>query len=339
MQPGGVCFVLNERFSMDKKRYSYSAYGLNIMSDIELPDLVNSVTGCDVDISFKQFSKAEMDASLLGAVRFDRPGCVVRVAERITGYSWQGIADVLIRNGNEVIISTAPGVDDNDMAPFITGAILGNLLDQRGFLVLHGSAIATSGNGIAFLGEKGAGKSTFAAHMQKHGFPLITDDLIPVSFAEGGITTLPGFPRIRLWGDSLDSVGADPATSPKINKFVDKRSFHCGENFAIEPVTVDAIYVLTLDDDVSIELLKPSEAFIELTRNTYLNRYLHASGKHSDNFRGCEMIVRSVPIFRLRRPHDFDRLPEVASAVMDHIAQPQRHSSVRHARSSPGVLD
>jgi hypothetical protein len=243
----------------------------------------------------------------------------------------------LIRNGNEVIISTAPGVDDNDMAPFITGAILGNLLDQRGFLVLHGSAIATSGNGIAFLGEKGAGKSTFAAHMQKHGFPLITDDLIPVSFADGGITTLPGFPRIRLWGDSLDSVGADPATAPKINKFVDKRSFHCGENFAIEPVTVDAIYVLTLDDDVSIELLKPSEAFIELTRNTYLNRYLHASGKHSDNFRGCEMIVRSVPIFRLRRPHDFDRLPEVASAVMDHIAQPQRHSSVRHARSSLSV--
>ena len=303
---------------MAKKRYSYSAYGLNIRSDIALPELVNAQNGDDIDISFRKLADAEIEAALEGSVEFDRPGCRVRVSSSAIGYFWTGIATVLIRKGSEVVISTEPGIGDEDMAPFVTGAILGNLLDQRGFLVLHGSAITVGGKGVAFLGEKGAGKSTFAVHMQKRGYPLLTDDLIPVSFEDGDVRTLPGFPRIRLWNDSVGSVGLDPETLPRANRFVDKRSYQCTDNFSGDRVSIAAIYILTIDDEIAIEDLKPAEAFIELTRNTYLNRYLGATGRDQNHFRACEAVVRSVPMFRLRRPHDFRLLPEVSSTVIRH---------------------
>ena len=306
--------------SLSKDRYNYSAYGLNIKSDISLDELVGSDSGkaADVDISFRHLSDLYLDTVLNGAVTFEQPGCVVRVSANAICYSWHDIGTALIQNGNEVIISTGPDIDDVDMAPFITGAILGNLLDQRGLMVLHGSAVVVEGSAIAFLGEKGAGKSTLALHMQQRGYSLLTDDLVPIAFVGSEVQTIPGFPRIRLWTDAVRSVGLDPAAIPKINRFVDKRSYNCSEGFSDERVNLARIYILSEDSDIGVDQLEPSQAFIELARNTYLNRYLRATGKSAEHFRKCEAIVESVPIFRLRRPHDFSFLPEVFSAVIEH---------------------
>ena len=301
-----------------KRRFSYTAYGLNIKSDISLPELVKTELREDVDISFRQLSDVYLNDVLDGAIVFDRPGCVVRVSANTICYSWKDIGTALIRNGSEVVISTAPGINDFDMAPFITGAILGNLLDQRGLMVLHGSAIAVEGKAMAFLGEKGAGKSTFALHLQRCGYPLLTDDLVPVSIVGNEVQTIPGFPRIRLWTDSVRSACLDPTALPQINRFVDKRSYKCPEGFSSKRVSLGRIYILTEGTEIGIERLEPSQAFIELTRNTYLNRYLRATGKRAAHFRKCEAIVASVPIFRLRRPHDFSFLHKVSSAVIEH---------------------
>ena len=46
---------------------------------------------------------------------------------------------------------------------------------------------------------------------------------------------MPGFPRIRLWSDSVESIGMDPETLPQINSFFDKRSYKCFENFSDQP--------------------------------------------------------------------------------------------------------
>ena len=206
------------------------------------------------------------------------------------------------------------------MAPFITGAILGNLLDQRGLMVLHGSAIAVEGKALVFLGEKGAGKSTLALQMQKLGYSLLTDDLVPIAFVDNQVQTMPGFPQIRLRIDSVRSAGLDPEALPKINSFVDKRSYRCAEGFSSERVNLGRIYILSEDSELGIDLIEPSKAFIEVTRNTYLNRYLHATGKDAEHFRKCENVVTKVPVFRLRRPLDFRALPDVAAAVIEHLS-------------------
>lgn len=301
-----------------KIRYNYSAYGLNIRSDVGLPELVESDVGNDVDISFRHLSDHYLNTLLDGAATFERPGCVVRVRADAMCYSWNGLGTALIRNGNEVVIDAAAGIDHLDLAPFITGAILGNLLEQRGLFVLHGSAVVIEGRAVAFLGEKGAGKSTLALHLQKRGHPLLTDDLLPILFVGDEVQTIPGFPRIKIWSDTVASMGFDPGKLPRVNKFIDKRSYRCSEGFSSERINVGRIYILTDDSEIEIDQLEPSKAFIELTRNTYLNRYMHATGKSAEHFRSCETLATSVPIFLLRRPRDFKSLPEVTSAVVEH---------------------
>lgn len=298
-----------------KQSYMYSAYGLNFTSQIRLSELLSSKTGEDVRIELRKLDKTFIDEEMKGSVTFERVNCIVRISADKTLYEWEGIGKALIRNGCEVLIEPKIGIKDTDLAPFITGAILGNLLNQRGFFVLHGSGVVINDKGIAFLGDKGAGKSTLAVHMQNRGNKLITDDLIPIIFKDDQIQTIPGFPRIRLWNDSVESVGLDPETLPQINSFFDKRSYKCFENFSTAPLNLKAIFILTNADKIGIEKLNYQESFIEIVRNTYLNRYINAIGQSAEHFRQCESLVRSNSIYRLNRPHDFSKLSQVADLL------------------------
>jgi hypothetical protein len=298
-----------------EKTYFYSAYGLNINSAVPLPELIPAGSGEDVTVRLSNLSDSFLETELKDAVRFERSGFFVRVSTAAIFYHWNGVGRALIRNGSEVIIEPDPSIEKTDLSPFITGTILAVLLHQRGTMVLHSSAVIINGEGVAFLGEKGAGKSTFAAYLQLKGHRLITDDLVAVKFSGGEIETIPGFPRIRLWSDSLESVGLNPEDLPRINKFINKRSLHCSKKFSISPVKLSRLYILSEGDEIEIERLNEKEAFIEIARYTYLSRYLQATGKIKEHFHQCQAVVKSVPVFKLQRPHDFGKLPELASKI------------------------
>jgi hypothetical protein len=306
--------------SRTNRSYKYSAYGLTIKSDICLPELNESAIGEDVEVCLSGFSDRELDANLKDSISFDRPGCSVRVSADAVCYSWDGIGTILIQNGRKVFVSPASGDGERDLAPFVTGAVLGHLLEQRGLMVLHGSAVMVNGKGIAFLGEKGSGKSTFALHFQKRGYGLLTDDLVPIAIEGGEVLTVSGFPQIKLWLDAAESAGLDPSSTPRFSKFIDKRSYKCPDGFSRDRVRLGAIYILTEAAETKIERLELSNAFIELTRHAYLGRYSGATGRKAEHFKKCGSIVGSVPIFRLHRPHDFDLLPQVFNAVVAHTS-------------------
>ncbi|MEZ5428761.1 MAG: hypothetical protein R2747_21130 [Pyrinomonadaceae bacterium] len=298
-----------------KQNYHYSAFGLTIDSDVRLSELVPSDAGDDIRIENKKLDQAFLDEELKDSQAFERVGCTVRISPDRTLYEWKGIGKALIRKGRQVFVEPEPGIKDTDLAPFITGAIFGHLLNQRGLMVLHGSALVVNDKGTAFLGEKGAGKSTLAVHLQNRGYDLLTDDLIPLIFKENEIQTIFGYPRIRLWADSVESIGMDPGSLPQINSFFDKLSYRYSGNFSDEPVKLSRLFILTLDQKLGIERLNSQEAFIEIVKNTYLNRYLQATGQFTEHFRQCEKIVKTVPVFRLKRPHDFSELSRVAELI------------------------
>ncbi|HNQ16043.1 MAG TPA: hypothetical protein PKM58_10795, partial [Pyrinomonadaceae bacterium] len=60
---------------------------------------------------------------------FQRPRCLVRAAPGFISYDWTDLGEVIVRAGREVLVCTADGVADEDIAPFLTGAVLGNLLE------------------------------------------------------------------------------------------------------------------------------------------------------------------------------------------------------------------
>jgi hypothetical protein len=75
-------------------------------------------------------------------------------------------------------------------------------LVRRGVLVIHASAVRRGNDGLCFLGESGAGKTTTARRLGREGFRRIADDvlaldvserswrMIPLPFERGGRTAL-----------------------------------------------------------------------------------------------------------------------------------------------------
>lgn len=305
-----------------QQSFRYTAFGLTIESDFCLPELFESAGSGISDVRIVRLNDVDVPAIPKECSSFDRPGCIVNISPGFVSYSWASIGTVVVRDGNEVIVKRAPGATDDDLAPFLTGAVLGNLLEQRGNMVLHGSAVSIDGVGVAFLGEKGAGKSTLALYLENHGYRLVTDDLLPITVEDNQVKTIPGSQQIKVWPDSAVSVGLIPDSMPKISKFADKRSYRCASDALEGPVKLGRIYTLTEAPETRIERLEPSAAFIELTRHAYISRYLQATRRYADHFREGSAIVRSIPVFRLGRPHDFDSLPEVFTMLIDHINAP-----------------
>ncbi len=307
------------QISSRERSFHYSAFGLTIESDFCLPELFELSDSGISDVRITRVSAVDAPAIPNDSFSFDRPGCTVNVSPGFVSYVWTDIGRVVVRNGKEVTVNRAPGAADEDLAPFLTGAVLGNLLEQRGKMVLHGSAVSIDGVGVAFLGEKGAGKSTLALYLEKHGCPLLTDDLLPVTVVGDQVQMIPGPGQIKVWPDSAVSAGLTLEAMPKISKFADKRSYRCSTGGSDRPVKVDRIYILTEEPKIRIRRIDLPAAFIELTRHAYISRYLQATGRYADHFKEGSAIVRTIPIFRLGRPHDFNCLPSVSSALMNHV--------------------
>ena len=85
---------------------------------------------------------------------------------------------------------------------YILGTCMGAILMQRKILPLHGSAVDIDGKVYAIVGDSGAGKSTLASALLKHGYQLVSDDVIAVSLThENPIPFVtPSYPQQNLVG-------------------------------------------------------------------------------------------------------------------------------------------
>lgn len=306
---------MNNRFTT----YLYQVSGLNLESEIRLPDLIKTESAATVKIRYGIITDSLVECFLKDAQFFERPGCRIRASAEGMLIEWERVGKFLIKGGALVIVEPETDVLEEDLQPFLTGPVLSVLLHQRGFLVMHASAVAINDEAVIFLGAKGYGKSTLAAHLQVRGHRLISDDIVPVDFADDRVLTVPGYPRIKLFEDSITAVGADSANLPLIHRFVEKRSFQCAENFSTEPVFLRGVYVLAENEEVFLENLSPADAFIEVTKHTYLNRYLEALKCLPEHFRQCQKLIKSIPVIKLNRPHNFMAMNEVCATLENHI--------------------
>jgi hypothetical protein len=310
------------------KTHFYQVSGINLESEIRLPDLVKTRSGADVKISYGKITDRQVKNIFGNTEALKRRGYRIKVSEKAVFIDWENLGKVLIQEGMEVVVEPETGVLEEDWQPFLTGPVISVLLHQRGCLVLHASAVLINNGAAVFLGAKGYGKSTLAAHLQVRGHRLISDDVVPVNFIDDCVLTVPGYPRIKLFGDSIRAVGENPANLPLIHRFVQKRSFQCAENFSTEPISLRGVYVLAESDEVFLKKLSPVEAFIELTKNTYLNRYLEELNCLPEHFRQCQKLIQMLPVYKLNRPHNFEVMNKVCSTLEDHIYEPAAPSEI-----------
>jgi hypothetical protein len=290
--------------------YAYFTYDLSIHSEILLPELVATDQPPDVSIRQGHITDTHMLPDVGGT-------CTTTSVDEAL-LTWPNEGSIAVQKGRDIIIESAPAVDERTIRLYLLGPALGVLLQQRGDLVLHASASAVHGVAVAFVGESGWGKSTTAAAMYRHGHNLIADDVVALKVAEKAAPTVcPAFPRLKI---SREAASILDYESCLLNAF-HPEDYRCeiriSQGFQTAPLPLKTIIVLAEGDEEQVHRLSPQAGFMELVRHSYPMRFLGSVAATPLHFRQCVHVAQSVPIYRLTRPRSLAGLHHITRIVED----------------------
>ena len=234
-----------------------------------------------------------------------------------------GTVIVVDSAGDNVWASWPETASVEDTATYLLGPTLGFVLRLRGITCLHASAISIGDTAIALVGPSGAGKSSTAAAFARLGYPVLSDDVVPLADCGHHFMVQPAYPRVRLWPESVASLFGSANALPRITPGWEKRFLDLNGpdyQFQRDPLPLAAIYLLGERSDTEnlplIESVGPGDAFITLVSETYTN-YLLSKEQRAREFEMLGRLVESVPIRRATPHADFGKLPALCQAIVE----------------------
>lgn len=297
---------------MELTKYYYKAYGLSIGSEIPLPPLPIS-KAIPVDLTIRR--KRLLESPPLGAAKVYRAGLNARFAQEgrnCLWLDWSPLVAFKAINGNELLVETM----ENDaalIALFTLSEALGLILFQKNYFLLHGSAVQIGGQGIVFLGEPGAGKSTTVAAFAQKGVSVISDDMVCIHINESGNAVLiPSFSQIKIWENSVEGLQLPKENLSPVREGMNKFSWHDSMVFQENSVPLNRIFILNAPGDL-VKLtgeLPQSQVPVELIRYFPLPDALLNGEALKDFFEKSVAIAYRVPVLKMNRPEDFTQLYE-----------------------------
>ena len=294
--------------------YKYTAYGLGIHSAMPLPELPTQTASAEVTIDYQ-------------TIDWQPPECIEgprywHIEGESAYFYWKYGGKFLVRNGTEIIVDPIPNLEeDYIIRQPILGPLLGMILHQRNYLILHASGVKVGDRACLFLGVKGQGKSTMAATLYGQGYQMMVDDVAAIAFRDNSNPILlPGFPQIKLWPDSVKSaLGDTPESFSKIHPLIEKRARPTFDGFFSKPLPLQRIYILRSGSNLEIKQLNPQEAISSLIGNSYIPMTLEDKFSQLNNvaqhFRQTANLINQVTVCSLERPRSLDRLSEVVNLI------------------------
>ena len=276
---------------------TYRLFGLTVVSEIALPELLPGEGAADVVVR-------------RGALPFpdDQPGFAVREGGALV--SVPTVARYWIEGGRAITVEAAEGASARNQRLFLLGSAFGALLHQRGTLPLHANAVEIGGRAVAFMGHRGAGKSTLAAWFGDRGHRILADDVCALSFGEDGTPIAHGgVPRFRLWREALAARGRGTERLEPSYDGADKFDVPAHEAATGGPLPLAAVYLLGQAVEARVERLRGAAAVTALVANTYRGEYVPLLGASRQHLEACLAVARAVPLFRAERRwgyHSFD---------------------------------
>ena len=301
---------------MAEARFNYRLSGLAVASDLALPGLEETAFTPPAAVAIHAASVPES----LGADPADCGPSWEIVGERFL-LRIPGLARFQLTAGREIAYQPETGIPATELAIFLVGTVFGILLHQRDHIALHASAVLVGGKAVLFCGPSGAGKSTLAAALGKAGYPLITDDVCAISLEPGtGATIHPDGRQLKLWAQAIDRLDLAAARGEAVrNRF--EKFYVAPEQAVTAPVPIGALYVLHEargPDRPGIEKPNLVDAALIFRRNAYRPALIGRMGQKASYFQAAASVAASAGIFRLTRPLDFARMPEVIGWLEQH---------------------
>ena len=229
-----------------KTKVAYKAFGLSIISEIPLSELVQingKVNSVDLEIEFADLTNLWLELS--------NPQSPFVIRENFVMFQVPNIATFCIQNGNKIFVSPLAEYDEDITRLYLLGTCMGALLMQRKIYPLHGSAIAINGKAYAIVGESGAGKSTLASAFLKEGYQLLSDDVIAVSLTKDDAIPYitPSYPQQKLWQESLTNFGMDTNQYRSIHGRETKYNVPVTSNYFNKPLPLAGVFELVKSEN------------------------------------------------------------------------------------------
>ena len=227
-------------------------------------------------------------------------------------------------DGRTAVAWPVPGVSPGTVEHLHLNQILPLALSRQGRLVLHASAVAFDGIGVAFTGESGRGKSTLAASFATTGARFLTDDGLQLDWLDGQCQITPSHPSVRLWEDSQEALIPQAVDLAPVVEYTTKARLLASDAMAFcdQPQPLRRVYFLGegVAPSLMIEAVRPAEALVELVRNSFL---LDIEEKELLAWHFDEMVrLVALPIYyRIDYPRRYEYLPLLREAIIRHALE------------------
>ena len=305
-------------------------HGTRILTDRVLSGLPGS-SGSEHDLDFTTYrlptpSQIELSRAGFKRIQHKQPAYILYETRAqnhhlIARYSLAG--DSLQLGWWDADYHQLDGLDQ-----ILTSYLIGNLvafaLRLTGKVVLHGNAALVGKKAVAWIGDKGAGKSTLSSSFVDAGFGLITDDQLVLHPGPTGWRPGYGVPRIRLWPESLEPVSSQTALSYRqpfgscIKGWLEVDALESSSELTAPPL--EAIYVLEPRSQhllrAQIKPLSPALGFHTLLKHRLASKSLPLDPTQlASEFVQIARLAKEVPVYSLQLPDQRDALPEMVNIL------------------------
>ncbi len=239
-------------------------------------------------------------------------------------FHYRNLALFTIRRGCEIAVSpVVEGYDSDLLANTLIGTPMGIILLQRGFLVLHASAVEINGKIACFLGVSGSGKSTTVLSLIRTGHKLVSDDVVAIDASFFPTReVLPGYPWMKVGNELISRFDLQKDLLNGLGRSEDKMRYNLlADNFAGDlQGDLTCAYILQWGEDFSIKRMTESEALLNLVKHEYgLVPKSQYPADTKERFNRASGFVKAIPFFSLQRPHALDKLDRLAGMITEHL--------------------
>lgn len=303
----------------DGGSFDYVISGLRVRSAVEMPSAILAEAGGggepDVFITLGEVPTHLAAASKQGNGWEYAPGeFLLRLGD---------LMKVYVTGGTSILLQPSAACDPGDLVLYLLGTCFAILLQQRGRVVLHASAVAVGDRAMLFCGASGMGKSTMAAMLSDRGFPLLNDDVCNLSPGEdGSYAVYPDGRMLKLWARSVDHLQWTATDSARVRRDAEK-FYMAPARVDLKPRSVGGVYMLHAAEQgaaPTLERLNAAESMAQLPANSYRPALVHSMEMLPAYFAASAAIQRHAGVFRLSRPMDFSRAAEVLDLLERHWA-------------------
>ena len=294
----------------------YRVYGLNVASEITMPELpaAEQGEGCGID-AFIAYGKVSGDIE---------DGVVVdpclKLSKREFYLHIKGTARFYVADGCVIVVQPEGRGDEEEIKVFLLGSCLGMLLYQRNIVAMHGGAVVIDGQGIIITGHTGAGKSTLISALREKGHKFLADDVCALTRDDGSnIMIHPSYPQAKLCRDAMERMGYDTENYQRTDPYRDKYIVPLDRFFSGKEVVLRGIYEIrkVFNQKTEINEVLGAEKLKLILRNVYRMEIIHYLGISGSYFKKCLEIAGSVPVYSISRPEGKITVEEQVGLIMD----------------------